>query len=492
MPDLGNLSLSETLALPTPADPPVLTNSLHSANLKNLPPPSNTVVYTRYALRQDGIRIHKTHGTEIKVPAVKAANGDAKGLEDGIREFSQKRNKIGSEDPDLEFSLPFLVGASKMVECLVCHRLVCPGEELCCSVRGCGGIYHINCAKETMGISNPKKFKCSRHACFVCKQKKQLRCVRCTNAFHEKCAPWPEAVVSLQDNPGHAICWRHPSDWRLDGKLEGSTSDIQEVFRRLPVPYVNEDFKIDLTWKEMETKMEPPSYVHIRRNSYLVKKRSGEDDGAGCTSCSSTCSDDCVCRVQCISCSKSCRCSENCGNRPFRKEKKIKLVKTEHCGWGVEAAETINKGEFIIEYIGEVIDDALCEKRLWDMKYGGAQNFYMCEIRKDFTIDATFKGNMARFLNHGCDPNCVLEKWQVDGETRVGVFASRSIETGDPLTYDYRFVQFGPEVKCQCGAPNCRGFLGVKKKIVKLDICWGWGSKRKRTSAACPAIETHV
>ncbi|MED6107317.1 hypothetical protein PIB30_012969 [Stylosanthes scabra] len=494
MPDLGNLSLTETLALPTPADPPLLTNSIHSPNLKNPPPPSNPVVYTRSALRKDRIRSHKTHGAEIKVPAVKPANGDTKGLEDGngVRECYQKNNKIASEDSNPGFSLPFLVGAPKTVECLVCHRSVCPGEELSCSVRGCGGIYHINCAKEAMGVSNPKKFKCSRHACFICKQKKQLRCVRCANAFHEKCAPWPEAVVSLEDNPGHAICWRHPSDWRLDGKLEGSTSDIQEIFRRLPVPYVNEDFKIDLTWKEMETKMEPPSYVHIRRNSYLVKKRSDEDDGAGCTSCSPICSEDCVCRVQYISCSKSCRCSENCSNRPFRKEKKIKLVKTEHCGWGVEAAENINKGEFIIEYIGEVIDDALCEKRLWDMKYGGAQNFYMCEIRKDFTIDATFKGNLARFLNHGCDPNCVLEKWQVDGETRVGVFAARSIEAGESLTYDYRFVQFGPEVKCQCGARNCRGFLGVKKKIAKLDICWVWGSKRKRTSAACPAIETPV
>lgn len=60
-----------------------------------------------------------------------------------------------------------------------------------------------------------------------------------------------------------------------------------------------------------------------------------------------------------------------------------------------------------------VIDDALCEKRLWDMKYRGVQNFYMCEIRKDFTIDATFKGNTSRFLNHSCDPNCVLEKWLV-------------------------------------------------------------------------------
>ncbi|KAJ0090308.1 hypothetical protein Patl1_14476 [Pistacia atlantica] len=159
---------------------------------------------------------------------------------------------------------------------------------------------------------------------------------------------------------------------------------------------------------------------------------------------------------------------------------------TEFCGWGVEAAEPISKGEFIIEYIGEVIDDALCEQRLWDMKYRGVKNFYMCEIRKDFTIDATFKGNASRFLNHGCDPNCILEKWQVEGETRVGVFAARSIKVGEPLTYDYRFIQFGPEVKCHCGAPSCQGYLGTKRKVSKLNLCWG--SKRKRTSAACLAI----
>ncbi|KAM3263825.1 hypothetical protein P3L10_000819 [Capsicum annuum] len=134
---------------------------------------------------------------------------------------------------------------------------------------------------------------------------------------------------------------------------------------------------------------------------------------------------------------------------------------TELCGWGVVAAESINKGDFIIEYIGEVIDDALGEKRLWDMKYKGDKNFYMCELRKDFTIDATFKGNLSRFLNHSCDPNCKLEKCV--------------------------FVQFGPEVKCQCGASNSQGYLGSKKKITsKLDI--SWGLKRKRTSKSCLAI----
>ncbi|KAH7859131.1 hypothetical protein Vadar_031982 [Vaccinium darrowii] len=40
-------------------------------------------------------------------------------------------------------------------------------------------------------------------------------------------------------------------------------------------------------------------------------------------------------------------------NRPFQKEKKIQIVKTEFGGWGVEAAEFINQDNFVIEYIGE-------------------------------------------------------------------------------------------------------------------------------------------
>ncbi|EMS62884.1 Histone-lysine N-methyltransferase ASHR3 [Triticum urartu] len=190
------------------------------------------------------------------------------------------------------------------------------------------------------------------------------------------------------------------------------TNNIEEVFCRLPLPYVNEEFNIDSTIRNFTAIVcKPPSYTHIRRS--ILKGLS-------------------------MSCSKSCHCSDLCSNKPFRKDKKIKIVKSEGCGWGAVALEPLEKGDFIIEYVGEVINDATCEQRLWDMKRRGDKNFYMCEISKDFTIDATFKGNTSRFLNHSCDPNCKLEKWQVEGETRVGVFASRFIEVGEPLTYDYR------------------------------------------------------
>ncbi|KAG2398984.1 Histone-lysine N-methyltransferase [Vigna angularis] len=409
MPDLGNLVLSSTLTLSH------CSSDVAEAPVKTLP----NAFASEPAFEPRVLKRTRGSLDRVKKPA------------------SDKAFQDRLKDP---FSHPFLVGAPKLWECCFCRHFIYPGEELLCSVRGCDARCHSECAKDSGGATSLKKYKCPQHV---------------------------DAVLPLKDHPGLAVCWRHPSDWRLDRKLDSrpysnsvicwltgmlylldeqpdaSTSDISEVFCRLPLPFISEEFKIDSTWKDMDSKMEqPPAYVHIRRNIYLVKKkRSNVDDGAGCTSCSSTCSDDCVCRVQCISCSKACRCSENCNNRPFRKEKNIKIVKTEHCGWGVEAAETIDKGGFIVEYIGEVIDDALCEKRLWDMKYMGVQNFYMCEIRKDFTIDATFKGNTSRFLNHSCDPNCVLEKC-IYAANRVSLLCGIILKSAEKQSYNYHFPIF--------------------------------------------------
>ncbi|GAB2267484.1 hypothetical protein Dimus_002467 [Dionaea muscipula] len=459
----------------------------------------------------------------LKVRVVNVSNGSpvkqslaAKGSDHCSKDHSGRT--ISLSLPENRRLLSFLISAPRSVECRACSFVINPGDEVSCNVRGCLGVYHMMCAKQKFGYSISKKFKCHQHECFLCKQKFFWRCIRCGLASHDKCSPWPKKVIRLNGHTGWVICWRHPMDWRQDKKLEAASGNIEELFCLLPLPYVEEDFMIDSMlkghnngkieemfhnlplpsvdeefWIDSNQKanenfeVELPSYVNIRRNVYLVKKKR---DGAfldnGCTSCRSTCEEDCVCRVQSISCSRDCHCAETCTNRPFRKEKQIKIVKTKHCGWGAEAAESINKGDFIIEYVGEVINDALCEQRLWDMKYKGVKNFYLCEIGKDFTIDATFKGNSSRFLNHSCDPNCKLEKWQVDGETRVGVFAARAIEVGEPLTYDYRFVQFGPEEKCHCGAVNCQGYLGMKRRNGLPNLYWG--SKRKRSVAACIAV----
>ncbi|XP_077230459.1 histone-lysine N-methyltransferase ASHH3-like isoform X2 [Tasmannia lanceolata] len=221
----------------------------------------------------------------------------------------------------------------------------------------------------------------------------------------------------------------------------------------------------------------PIPHTFIKRNVYLNKKfkRRIEDDGIFC-SCnpspgsSSVCDRDCHCWMLLSSCSVSCKCGDSCLNKPFqhRTVKKMKLVKTEKCGLGLVADEDIKQGEFVIEYVGEVIDDKTCEERLWGMKRRGETNFYLCEINRDMVIDATYKGNKSRFINHSCQPNTEMQKWRIDGETRIGIFATRNIKRGEDVTYDYQYVQFGADQECHCGALGCRQKLGTKPGKPKL------------------------
>ncbi|XP_075520175.1 histone-lysine N-methyltransferase ASHH3-like isoform X1 [Primulina tabacum] len=218
-----------------------------------------------------------------------------------------------------------------------------------------------------------------------------------------------------------------------------------------------------------------PTCSFIRRNVYLTKKIKRRDDGIFC-SCSSTpgssgvCGRDCLCSMLRSSCSSGCDCGSSCLNKPFhqRPVKRMKNVQTEKCGTGIVAEEDINQGEFVIEYVGEVIDDKTCEERLWKMKHREETNFYLCEINRDMVIDATYKGNKSRYINHSCCPNTEMQKWMIDGETRIGIFATRDIKMGEHLTYDYQFVQFGADQDCHCGAADCWRKLGIKPNRTKM------------------------
>ncbi|XP_021907030.1 histone-lysine N-methyltransferase ASHH3 [Carica papaya] len=234
---------------------------------------------------------------------------------------------------------------------------------------------------------------------------------------------------------------------------------------------------VDFELPEWFNKWKPTPYIFIKRNIYMTKKvkRRLEDDGIFC-SCtllpgsSDVCGRDCHCGMLLSSCSSGCKCGSACLNKPFqhRPVKKMKIVTTEKCGSGIVADEDIKQGEFVIEYVGEVIDDKTCEERLWKMKHRGETNFYLCEINRDMVIDATFKGNKSRYINHSCCPNTEMQKWIIDGETRIGIFATRDIQKGEHLTYDYQFVQFGADQDCHCGAAGCRQKLGVKLNKPKM------------------------
>ncbi len=52
-------------------------------------------------------------------------------------------------------------------------------------------------------------------------------------------------------------------------------------------------------------------------------------------------------------------------------------------------------------------------------------------------IDARVKGLKARSINYSCDANCMFQKWIVNGEYRLGIFAKQDISKDTELTIDY-------------------------------------------------------
>jgi SET domain-containing protein len=76
-------------------------------------------------------------------------------------------------------------------------------------------------------------------------------------------------------------------------------------------------------------------------------------------------------------------------------------------------------------------------------------------------INATNMGGMARFINHSCDPNCILEQWEVNGLPRMCFFAIKEIKEGDKLTFDYHWEcdEDQTRTECKCGTANCKGFI---------------------------------
>jgi SET domain-containing protein len=92
---------------------------------------------------------------------------------------------------------------------------------------------------------------------------------------------------------------------------------------------------------------------------------------------------------------------------------------------------------------------------------------FLFTVNSKMVIDAGRNGNEARFINHGCVPNCesgILAK-------RVFIDAIRTIQPGEELVYDYQITRDPDDpddvdetFACRCGAPGCRGSMLEPKK----------------------------
>jgi len=68
--------------------------------------------------------------------------------------------------------------------------------------------------------------------------------------------------------------------------------------------------------------------------------------------------------------------------------------------------------------------------------------------------------DQTRWINHSCDPNTYVDSsWDAGTKTiRTWWVATRDIEVGEELTYDYAFCGHLAEA-CACGASACRGLI---------------------------------
>ena len=176
-------------------------------------------------------------------------------------------------------------------------------------------------------------------------------------------------------------------------------------------------------------------------------------------------------------CNARCSCGPECRSRVLQHGLRARLFlrpARRHQGWAVHASAFIPAGAFVAEYVGEMISGQEAESRGQQQDREGVSYLFGIDSHVEagarpadaFTLDASHAGNVARFVNHSCAPNCRIRSVLWDSSdprlAHLALYALRDIEVGEELTYHYRYtVKKGSKtgIKCKCGAPNCRDWL---------------------------------
>lgn len=169
-------------------------------------------------------------------------------------------------------------------------------------------------------------------------------------------------------------------------------------------------------------------------------------------------------------CNELCKCT-SCENRIVQSGPRIGLrISPGFKGYGLFTDIPIEKGRFICEYAGEIINLTEAQKRsnLDNENYIFVVNEHFSDNVTTTVIDATIIGNIGRYINHSCQPNCMIIPVRVDSLIpRIAIFAIKDIQCNEEITYHYggegpHPLSNNSEVKCLCKSLNCNGFLPRK------------------------------
>ncbi|MGE3540455.1 MAG: SET domain-containing protein [Candidatus Tectimicrobiota bacterium] len=119
-------------------------------------------------------------------------------------------------------------------------------------------------------------------------------------------------------------------------------------------------------------------------------------------------------------------------------------------GQGLFTEQDIPAGSVILPYQGEKIASAERARRL------AAGNAYIFHLNYRYAIDGQSLENIARYINHSCEPNCTVDR---TGDT-LWVVACRAIAAGEELSFNYGYdMQHYQANPCACGARTCCGYI---------------------------------
>jgi hypothetical protein len=125
------------------------------------------------------------------------------------------------------------------------------------------------------------------------------------------------------------------------------------------------------------------------------------------------CSKDCITNISLsMECPSNCNKGAACTNKRVRNLRQLtegdnhKMPGRFECrennkGKGLYALSVIEKGEDMLEYVGECVN--LPKDKLTSYEY-------VLHLQNSFYLDARKKGNLARFINHSCNPNTECHK----------------------------------------------------------------------------------
>ena len=155
-------------------------------------------------------------------------------------------------------------------------------------------------------------------------------------------------------------------------------------------------------------------------------------------------------------------------------------------GRGVYARKDIPKGTRLIEYTGEHITTAEADRRSELEESSKHHHTFLFILNSRTCIDAARGGNVSRFINHSCDPNCVA--W-IEGR-HIWIDADRDIKKGEELSYDYEYdflpgytVKDLESYACHCGSPKCRGTIVDVPKSKRHLIRALWRRRRAKAGS---------